>query len=160
MAKLATPVQYESVLEGLNALRPLQLVEPIRRTVDVPILNSLPIESVKSAAGTLAKGTQQGAILNKNIYELTEYEKIEYNSAGIAGNINIEFAQTVKHIAINMRQKAGSNPFYWCIPLSNVMLRDITELGMHQLEFVGTKMWFYQNALPFHTLIFNAYGFY
>lgn len=160
MPTLITPVQYEAALEELNALRPLQLAKTVQRLIDIPLVNKEPAESKKSVTGTLVRGTQDGSLLTNNVHELTHYEKIEYDETIFMGNVDVEFAQLVKHVVFKLFSVALLNELWWCVPDTDIKIQDVLTVGIHQLNFVGTKISFYHNGVPIQNLTFAIYGLY
>ena len=63
MPKLSTPIQYESPLEILNELRPLELADKVKFNLDIPILNTNLSGIGRPANGKVACCTQGGALL-------------------------------------------------------------------------------------------------
>jgi hypothetical protein len=63
MPKLLTPVQYENTLDELNGVRPLELADEVKLTLDIPILNVNPVSQKRPAIGKLLRCNQRGALL-------------------------------------------------------------------------------------------------
>lgn len=64
MPKLETPVMYEETLDGLNSARPLVIGEKVDNSLDIPILNSTPVNTNNTADGRLLRCDENGVLLN------------------------------------------------------------------------------------------------
>lgn len=160
MSKLMSPVQYESALEELNAVRPLQLQKCVRQGLDIPILNKLPKESIKSTAGTLARCTQQGVLFSKNVHKFTEYEHIQIILDHETDIAEIDFTEFVYKVIINIAAEIGISWAQWVhIPYnSNILALNIT--GAVQCNFMGHKMRIRYDILLPQVVTVDFYGFY
>ncbi|GAF90525.1 unnamed protein product [marine sediment metagenome] len=160
MPTLITPVQYEPALEELNAVRPLRLQERPRISLDIPIINKLPKESVKSIAGTLAKGTPSGALLKLKKEYITAYQMQAVSVTTGYVHLNIVFSQVVKKVMVNVTSLGNTTVFYWSTDNFLVVLQDLNSIKVHYLPFVGTNLYIYYAKLSPGQLVFNVYGFY
>lgn len=160
MGKLITPVQYEPALEELNAVRPLQLQVRPRRILNIPILNKLPIESVKSIAGTLAKCTEQGSLLIKPPQDFTHYEAIEILlEEGIAEWYR-DFTQKVYKILVYVYEKGLIGALAWTDPTWSSDIAIVNALGCFYWPFVGKRIYMRQNIFIGGYMFLYLIGFY
>lgn len=160
MLKLITPVQYEPALEELNAVRPLHLQERPRISLDIPIANKLPKASVKSTAGTLARCTPSGALLNKNVHEFTSYEMFTDTCNSPMCNTTITFSQTVYKIMVNVRTLRLVQGIMWTDNSFTLSLVNLKSLGKHYIDFVGKLFRIKAGVQPTGAAVCDVYGFY
>ena len=160
MRKLRTPLQYESALDELNKIRPLQVSDIVKPSICMPVCNRYADSDSKASDGVFVKGTHQGHILIKNSPIPTQYELQQYNVLISTEYANIEFAQPVKRVVVNMLDISLVTEVYWCVPNNPIMLQDLEVLGTHLLNFIGTKFSIRFTGLPPMPIIFDVYGFY
>lgn len=96
MRKLITPVQYESALDELNALRPLQLRDESKILVPYPVLCK--DSDTRSVIGMLARCSPQGALLRHTDKDYSAWQPIMGNFSYFVSNIAITFAQRVSRV--------------------------------------------------------------
>lgn len=100
MIKLATPILYENALNGLNQLRPLQLKDKSRLTLDYSVLCNNPVGINKPIIGRLARCTEQGAISKKVLQGFSTYELFSFILNGSNPQQHIGFSGYVKGVLI------------------------------------------------------------
>lgn len=142
MPKLATPIQYEPALEGLNDIRPLQLADESKIVIAHPVFCKNPPSAGKPAVGMFARCSQQGALLKSNN---TWSDKIESHYLRIDDAYPIyfyTFAQKVYGIIAFWERTAGVAKGYWCDPSGTQKYIELSTITYTFLPFVGTIIWF------------------
>ncbi len=160
MQKLCTPLQYESVLDSLNSLRPLQVSNKVSTHINIPVLNRLAADNNMSAEGMLARCTQQGSGLIHSADSLTGIESRLYAWPTGAGLINMSWSQKVYFVVIDVYARTGTPSFNWKDSTGGITIKALSALGVYMCEFVGTNMYLHLTVPPVTTLSYNAYGFY
>lgn len=161
MQRLATPTQYEPALEGLNDIRPLQLVEDSKIVVAYPVLCKNPPTIDKPAVGKLARCTQQGTLVRHKVNGLTAYEYIEQEFPVNGGNQQIAFSQKVSYISV-VEVDVGFRDDSWFMDSTYThQLARIVGVNQLQFPFVGTVFYVTVRwSLPFGSIHLGFYGYY
>ncbi|GAI19748.1 unnamed protein product [marine sediment metagenome] len=158
MQKLATPVQYEPALEGLNDIRPLQLADKSKVVIPYPVLCKNPPSTGKPAVGMFARCSQQGALLKSNNrrYRFLEYEYRNYDY--YRAKKTITFSQKVSLVLCTPFASVDAIIVRWMLPNFAARIQDISLVEPTVLNFKGTnlhtKAWFSEE------LGYCAMGFY
>jgi len=161
MRKLATPVQYESTLEGLNEVRPLQLKGEGKIVIPYPVLCSNPPTKDRPAVGKLTRCSQQGALLagRRVVYESAEY--ITEDFEGGDGDKLIRFSQQVKYV-VSMVVVAGFwYTAFWTDSTYTIQFKDIHDTNGVYIPFRGIDLYIsVVVAPPIGATTIGFYGFY
>lgn len=160
MLKLATPVQYEPSLEGLNILRPLQLTEESKTVISYPVLCKNPPSKDKPAIGKLARCSQQGAMpksmpvwANKTGGDTLEFELPVRTH-------HITFPVKVLGVNALYLEWVMTSHCYWCFPDFTTPIIEIGQINHMFLPFIGTDIYFYADLAPFSYSWLNYTYFY
>ena len=160
MPKLATPVQYEPTLEGLNDIRPLQLADESKIVVPYPALCQNPPTKDRPAVGKLARCSEQGALL-KSLPKWAD--KIYADAFALSDGVSIiEYIFSIKVFGIiaMLRIDIGSPEGYWCSYDGEYSYIRLIENTYIFLPFVGTNIWFVGLGTPPFQLAIFIKGFY
>jgi len=160
MRKLVNPLQYNRAIDELNGVRPLETDDLVRPSISIPVLNTLTDVNAKIVVGKFMRCTQHGHNLIKNSLQPTQYEKVSYNIANYAGNIDLVFTQPVSKVIVHVTAYNIVSFFYWSVPTAAILIKELGALGIYILDFVGNNISFYVSASPIAQLIFDVYGFY
>lgn len=161
MPKLATPVQYEPALEGLNDIRPLQLADEGKVVIPYPVLCKNPPSTGKPAVGMFARCSQQGALLKSvsNVY--SAYEKIRLNFDVDNLEQVVEFSQRIGFVlCVPIVHHRGSD-LWWSEATYTAKFKKISQTAPTFLKFVGSDLYVLmelRNGIP--TLTMDFHGFY
>ena len=63
MPKLLSPIQYEDKPDGLNGVRPLVLDDEVKRILDIPVFDSVPVNKNRGVQGKLMRCDNNGSLL-------------------------------------------------------------------------------------------------
>ncbi|MBA7474041.1 hypothetical protein ES707_09388 [subsurface metagenome] len=142
MPKLATPVQYESALEGLNDIRPLQLAEESKIVIPYPVLCKNPPSKGRPAVGKLARCSEQGALLKSNILLLDKLYTFfvhihEYNTL-----ISVMFPNRVYGVAARYNQIEKASTTYWSSDTGVAHIDRLVADKYIFLPFIGKIIYF------------------
>lgn len=161
MPKLLTPQQYENSLDELNELRPLQIADEVKRQIDIPVCNKLPVSTKKAVSGLLTKGTQQGALLTELNTDYTAYEKIsQYFSDGSEQHC-VTFAQEVNGVLCVQTTLFEYIEAWWTNSTYALQIMAISLIVPTYLPFIGTDLYVYASDTSiYRTLYMDFYGFY
>lgn len=139
--KLTTPVQYEQVLDELNILRPLSLVDTVRRVVSLPIVNAKPVSSSAIARGKVLR-CNNGAILTKNNRYGLNDEVLNYKQEDIGTTVYpVTFSQVVKWITCRIFSIGEGGTVQWVAYPTTHPIRIHTRLGIYHWVFHGTSLY-------------------
>lgn len=161
MPKLATPVQYEPALEGLNDIRPLQLADEVKIVLPYPVLCKNPPSTGRPAIGKFVRCTQQGAGVIHRINSLTSYELLSQYFDQDNPEHCISFSQKVRCVFVKFGLGSNTRGGYWTDPTYLIEIKAIGYRTNTFLEFVGTNLYvraISQNGDFFIT--WHFYGFY
>lgn len=160
MLKLATPIQYEPSLEGLNVLRPLQLADEVKTELALPVLCVNPIDKTHPATGKLARCSEMGSLLKSKSVFYDEYEKIPLTFYNGYENQTLTFKQKVFQVFAHTEFYNFTASTWWCDPSYYRMYAPIDYNLDVMLPFVGQTMYFSSNAGndDVHGIVF--YGFF
>jgi len=158
MPKLATPIQYEPALDGLNAIRPMQLANVVKTDIVCPVMCKNPATVDKPAVGMLARCSQQGALLkSKPFWADTIYE---YNVAIVVGDeVHITFPMYVLGV-IAKYTLTGPMGVDWCNDAYTINYRGLATEYWTRLPFVGKDIHFIVDGMPDVTGALLIKGFY
>lgn len=161
MPKLATPVQYEPTLEGLNVIRPLQLKDEGKIVIPYPVLCKNPPTKDRPAVGKLARCSQQGALLAGNKDGYTTYEYIEQGFERDDGNKLIQFSQKVSCVQSLITVMGTITGGWWTDPTYTLEFKDIFSTYAVYLPFVGSDLYIKVTcAIPGFVTTIGFCGFY
>lgn len=161
MLKLATPVQYESSIEGLNDIRPLQLADEVKIVIPCPALCRSPVTKNKPVVGRLARCSQQGALLTELQKFYTNFEYIEQDFETGNSNKLIEFSQKVSCVQSKVIVVGLHDTAYWTDPTYIEQIMSIYDTQTVFLPFVGTNLYIIIHILvPGFTTTYGFWGFY
>jgi len=160
MGIILTPTQYNPVLEGLNALRPLHVGYQVGHTLDIPVADKLAVSPAdsKAAEGTLVKTTEHGKLLALHNKHLTDYEVFIEAYEGGTFETTLTFEQEVQHVIVEVTNTFLVDPFIWTDDSFTAVIQDLNSLGVHNLTFKGKVLKLY--AVVGVILLFDVYGFY
>ena len=160
MLKVGTPILYESALDELNRVRPLQLSDRIKLALDYPVLCSNPVGVGSPAIGKLARCDEQGALLKRSLNSSTNYEKIDAILSPANRRGCFVFSQKVNYVELQITQLLGGRYLYWCNSNYSVAYNYYNANGLYFIPFKGQVMYFLYNYIAGANCIFSLYGFY
>lgn len=160
MSKLINPLQYESALEELNAVRPLQLQERPRFVLDVPILNKLPKEGNKITAGTLATCTANSLLVNNRTRILKNVENKHYIKGSTIESWYVIFTQVVYKVIITISYTFKPIYFRWVTYPDEITIQELDCDIANVCNLVGKTMFLGIDPILPQECIVDAYGFY
>lgn len=160
MPKLATPVQYEPVLDGLNELRPLILDNTVRRVIGVPVSPVDVSDTSGGVKGRLLRCNRQGALLRENNHYEPEYQSISISWSAAGGNRVVTFDQRVNYIAYRWVVKSGLLIAARYDSTFTYFLGWLVLSGNNFIPFRGTAMGFVAAFFPGGYATMNIRGFY
>ena len=160
MLKLATPVQYEYLLDTLNILRPLNLLGECKMDIAYPVLNMNPVGKTEPAMGKLARCDEQGALLTNERFGYENYEMIEKSFYFTSWPRHITFAQTVYKVLAHTIHVVGEQDLSWRDPTLMIEILVIPRYEDIVIPFVGETMQFYGCWSGTDIQVVNFYGFY
>ncbi|GAH56483.1 unnamed protein product, partial [marine sediment metagenome] len=138
--KLATPVQYEPALEGLNDIRPLQLADENKIVLSCPVLCKNPPSTGKPTVGMFARSSQQGALLTANNKVCTAYEYIEQDFEYGLPNKVIHFSQKVSFVQSRVIIIGVWTGAWWITFGLPKIIMDIYNYSTNFLPFAGIDL--------------------
>lgn len=160
MQKILTPTQYEPALDRLNVLRPLQVKERVRSTLNIPLLNQLPVESKKSVTGRLVKCTQQGGTIIRPPQGFTQSQVFYFGFEEGVESASETFGQTVYGLFLRVYDVNG----VWGLLLSDstyvITYWSTDVVGCYYIPFVGKTFYLYWVSGAGAYAFVDAYGFY
>lgn len=158
--KLLTPVQYESVLGGLNKARPLSLSDEGRVILSSPVLNANPVSDKKSVQGKLLRSNSGSSPkFNPKVYTSYQHEHFD----GVPGPeqpLVYNFDPLVEAVLLNIVQLSATCYVRWKNSIYGVILVQYSTVGGHWIPFMGNNLFltvFYAGA---GQVEFDLYGFY
>lgn len=160
MPKLATPVQYEPALEGLNDIRPLQLAEESKVVIPYPVLCQNPPSKDKPAVGKLARCSQQGALLKSEPVWADNYSEIRLDISEAVPNIHYAFPVRVQGVLASYLIFVGGGGINWCDKDFVIDYRSLVIISYRFLPFVGTDIYFMSDGYGGYELGLHLLGFY
>lgn len=142
MPKLATPVQYEPSLEGLNEIRPLQLADESKIVIPYPVLCKNPPSTDRPAVGMFAR-CSNGALLKSVPAWAKSWEYSGLLSlSNMSYLVHFTFAQRVYGVLARYAKLVGTFTCYWNMPSYSVPIKRVYTLEYTFLPFVGKTMYF------------------
>ena len=81
MSKLSTPLQYSSEFGKLNDLRPLQVVNSVKRVIAIPFASGSVLSADRGVNGYTARGTEQGCLLCSDYVAKTYRSLLGYTAS-------------------------------------------------------------------------------
>ena len=160
MPKLATPVQYEPTLEGLNEIRPLQLADESKIVVSYPALCQNPPTKDRPAVGKLARCSEQGALLKSLPVWCDKYETLFWTITNEMPAHFFTFAQKVYGVIVLWQIIEGTPVCDWVSLIPMKELQRITPDIHTFLPFVGVKVRFRGKNIDVWEGDIRVYGFY
>jgi len=160
MPKLASPVQYESALDGLNTIRPLQLADVGKIVLPTPVLCKNPPNRDNPAVGLLARCTQQGALLKSNGLFANKIYADSFNINTEENNETYVFPSKVYGVLAKHSELEEETYCYWC---SNDFQDIYISISTHEwlfLPFVGRRICFFVDAEEDWETVVTLIGFY
>lgn len=160
MIKLATPVQYEQMLEALNALRPLALMDECKTEIIYPVLNMMAADKARPAVGKLARCGRSGSLLKNKSICYDNVETIATTFHALEPDQSITFAQKVFIVFARTVYYNFTAATWWCDPSYAIMFKSVDYDLDVILPFVGRTMYFSSGITggDVHGIEFN--GFY
>ncbi|GAH82001.1 unnamed protein product, partial [marine sediment metagenome] len=113
MPKLATPVQYEPSLDGLNTIRPLQLADEVKTVIPYPVLCKNPPSIDKPAVGMFARCSQQGALLKSVPVWANRIFEDDFELSEREPNVHYVFPTKVKYVFALLDMGGHSGAVHW-----------------------------------------------
>lgn len=160
MPKLATPVQYEPSLEGLNAIRPLQLAEESKVIIPHSVLCKNPPSADRPAVGMLARCSEQGALLK---YKNTWANNVSYKVMYLIEALPIgssTFFRRVYGVVARFDLRAGVGSVWWCDSIGRYTYTQLATDYWKFLPFVGKTISFLGDGFLGWDCKVYFYGFY
>lgn len=161
MAKLATPVQYESSIEGLNDIRPLQLRDEGKIVIPCPVLCRNPVTKNRPVVGQLARCSQQGALLSGKRLHYDTHEYLTADFDFFNDQKLIQFSQKVSCVQSKVIDVGVWATAFWTDPTYIIEIMDIYDIYTVFLPFVGTDLYIRVACpVPGITTTLGFWGFY
>lgn len=161
MRKLLTPVQYEPSLEGLNAIRPLQLADEGKIAISYPVLCHNPPTEGRPAFGKLARCTPTGSLVSYKSNDISDYEYIQKVFVFGTTQIVITFAQKVSLVLCIVESALSVTETWWSDPTYTRHFKAIHLIDPTFLNFSGVDLYVIGAFFPsFGNLTIGFYGFY
>lgn len=160
MQKLLTPQQYESTLDELNEIRPLQVSDIVKQFISMPVCNRYANSESKASDGVFVKSTHHGHILNHKHRVLTQYQKVVIFRTAGEHNIENTFNQRVYRVLINTKVLDNVNRLYWGRLGSVFSIQDYNSIGIHQVNLIGDYICINASIAAEGFVNFDLYGFY
>lgn len=160
MPKLMTPIQYEPSLEGLNAVRPLQLLDEGKSIISYPVLCKNAPSEGRPAIGKFARCSQQGALLKKSN---TLFHNLESNFFPISENTPLEhyiFQQKVYKVTIRYTDGYGTTGVWWCNYDGSIHFTELPFGVWMTLPFVGRSFHIVGEGVAYWQGTVILFGFY
>jgi len=160
MPKLASPVQYESALDRLNTIRPLQLADVNKIVVPCPVLCKNPPNRDNPAVGMFARCTQQGALLKSgNIIADKTYTLQKWLTFEVPCK-EFVFPMKVSAVIALFYSESVEATGYWCSSNCVDNYIQLTYDVYTFLPFVGTNIHFRSTEHGEEETYIKAMGFY
>lgn len=160
MPKLATPVQYEPSLDGLNDIRPLQLADEAKVVIPYPVLCKNPPTVDKPAVGMFARCDRQGSMLINVPPWATEVYEIDIDIAVTNGGMFYSFPIMVQGVLAIYTKVGEYMSVEWSNPTYSRSYAYIHENVWKYLSFMGTKIYFRVSGAPATIGTLSLKGFY
>jgi len=160
MRKILTPQQYSQTLDELNEIRPLQVSDIVKPSIDIGVCNSFADSDNKSVLGKLAKCTQHGSLLKKKPLGYAQFEQIGVNRLEIETIETISFSQPVKEVLVKVIILNNVLVFHWCADNYLVSLMNLNSVGIYYLHLKGSSFDIYYHVGYEGQMTFIALGFY
>ncbi len=160
MRKLITPVLYDGSLDGLNEVRPLDLADEVKVSLDVPILNVNPVNNSKLALGRLLRCTKDGALLTKNHNSFENVEERRLIITEEAITEVIEWSQKIFGFLWVFQSRFDINWLVWSDPTYTQRLLYLSLSGTTWVPFKGDTTYFLMNMDEAGEVVGYCYGVY
>jgi hypothetical protein len=128
MLKIATPIIFESSLEGLNALRPLFLTDHSRFLLDYSIACLNPANRIRPAVGKFLRNTDGGALLSNRVCKYPNVESLTYNFDAAHALYTYNFSQCVSFVNVYPYNKVGIPFLWWTDPSGAIELFGLSNM--------------------------------
>lgn len=123
MAKLRTPVQYESSLAVLNDVRPLILSDTVKQQIDIGVSCINPLCESRPAIGKLIRCDTNGSLLQSDSVGFKNKETIFHVEDPCVALIVVEFSQIVHRVLVwNPIGEPEVGTLTWCTPNEDELL--------------------------------------
>jgi len=160
MPKLATPLQYEPSLDGLNAIRPLQLADESKVIISYPALCQNPPSIDKPAVGLFGRCSQQGSLLVDVPAWATKVYEVDVPVAVNEGNKFYIFPITVQGVLACWSKVGEYLDVGWTNDIYSRTYIYIPTDYWKYLPFMGTKIHFSVSGAPDTLGTIHLIGFY
>lgn len=160
MIKIASPVQYESSLDELNRVRPLNLSVQSKLSLDYPVLCKNPVGVGQPAISRLLGCNEQGALLRNKGNSFHNYQLVLATLTYELDWCEIDFSQKVFAVILSFTATGTWRNLFLTASIYSVRLRTFTQVGTYFIYFTGLKMHFQQLALASTKKYLSVYGFY
>lgn len=160
MPKLATPLQYEPTLDGLNAIRPLQLADKVKTVIPYTVLCKNPPSIDKPAVGMFARCSQQGALL-KSVPKWAD--SISEKALAISEAVPYayyKFPVRIQGVLALYNELVGGGGVDWCDNNFTISFASLTSVVYTFLPFVGTDIYFMSAGYGGYEFEIPLIGFY
>lgn len=138
--KLLTPVQYESVLSGLNDIRPLSLSDEGRMSLSIPVLNAEPVSNEKTARGKFLRCHNGSALISDSV-SYSQYQLKQKFVVPAQLNIStFTFDPPVNYVIIYVDGLDPPKIIHWVQPVSYEVLASYEAVGTYSIRFSGTDI--------------------
>jgi hypothetical protein len=160
MPKLTTPIIFESALDILNRVHPLQLTDEGRICLDYPLLCKNPVGIGNPCIGKLARCDEQGSVLKHIVAGFTNYELHILDMLECANPAEVIFSQKVFVVICLVACSETDWHLYITDNTYTNVIKDITVLGVYPISFGGYKMYFKGGTGGEYDMVVWVSGFY
>lgn len=138
---LRTPVQYESVLDELNTVRPLQLADEGKVALDTPVLNANPVSSSRPAIGKLLRCNQRGGILRSPVDKYTSAGYLEYTYIYPINIHRFTFSEVTPVVFVECIDPVNVISYAWTDSTGDIAIVTWPVMMDRLLRFYGKRLW-------------------
>jgi len=160
MVKVATPILYESSLGELNRVRPLQLSEKSRFSLDLPVLCKNPVGTDRPIIGKLARCDERGALLRNTGNSFKNYQIENLNLYYWYDHAQITFSQKIFGVLIKFTKSAQATSITLKDSLYNEVVWIAEVAGCYFIPFAGRNMYFQGFGAGQWSMMLSIYGFF
>lgn len=160
MPRLATPLQYEPSIEGLNDIRPLQLADEGKIVIPMPVLCQNPPTKDKPAVGRFARCSQQGALLKSMPEGVKNYLYTQFSLSNLDPNKSFAFDRRIYGCVIYYTFVYATGAVIWTDETYIQYYVIIFATTATFLPFVGTDIHFTSSGATTYEIRVDFYGFY
>ena len=160
MSKLLTPTQYEDILGELNNVRPLDLSDEVKLSLDIPLFNLNTPDTDKPVVGKLVRCDNYGALLKENSENYRNVEVKEVFIVTVDTLSSVTFSQVVHGVEWEFSDEFRMDTIFWVDPNTGNPYQQLSMTGTTWINFVGKRFYLMSTGHPAAWIFGRMHGFY